>query len=115
MLNKKLISDIANARKLPTIICTDATNCYDRVAHPFASLCVQHFRLEIMFLAALFRTIQSMKMHLRTSYGVSNSHYSGDEDKLFEGVVEGSGVAPALQMIISFFLVQCLCSKNLHS
>ena len=36
-LDKKLIADIANVRKLPTItICADATNCYDRVAHPFA-------------------------------------------------------------------------------
>ena len=39
-LDKKLISDITNVRKLPIItICANATNCYDRVAHPFASLC----------------------------------------------------------------------------
>ena len=39
VLDKKLISDIANVRKLPMItICADATNYYNRVAHPFASL-----------------------------------------------------------------------------
>ena len=39
-LDKKLIADIANMRKFPIItIYADATNCYDRVAHPFASLC----------------------------------------------------------------------------
>ena len=39
-LNKKLIADIVNVRKLPAAtICADATICYNRVAHPFASLC----------------------------------------------------------------------------
>ena len=42
--NKKLIAYIANAQKLPMIaIYSDATNCYDRVAYPFASLCAQYY------------------------------------------------------------------------
>ena len=57
-LDKKLIADIVNVRKCPTItICADAMNCYDRVAHPFASLCTQHFSLEITHLTVLFRAI----------------------------------------------------------
>ena len=112
-LNKKLISDIANVRKLPMItICADATNCYDRVAHPFASLCAQYFGLEVSYLAVLFRAIQSMKMFLRTSYGISQTAYSGEEGRPFQGLVQGSGAAPALWMIISIFLVRYLYSKN---
>ena len=39
-LNKKLIADASNIIKAPTVtIYADATNCYDRVAHPYASLC----------------------------------------------------------------------------
>ena len=39
-LSKKLIADISNIRKLPTATtCDDATNYYDRIAHPHASLC----------------------------------------------------------------------------
>ena len=39
-LDKKLISNITNVSKIPMItICTDVTNYYGRVAHPFASLC----------------------------------------------------------------------------
>ena len=39
-LRKTLIADISNTRKLLTVItCVDATNCYDRVAHPYTSLC----------------------------------------------------------------------------
>ena len=76
-LNKKLIADIANVWKRPTAtICADATNCYDRVAHPFASLCAQYFGLELTYLTILFRAIQSMKMFLRTSHGISTTYYS---------------------------------------
>ena len=43
-LNKKLIADIANQVKSPLIVISvDATNYYDRVAHPFASLTIQYF------------------------------------------------------------------------
>ena len=57
-LNKKLISDIANVRKLPTkVICTDATNCYNRVEHPFTSLSAQYFGLEVIYLLVLFKII----------------------------------------------------------
>ena len=62
-------------------ICADVTNCYDRVAHPFASLCAQYFGLELSYLVVLFRAIQSMKMFLRTEFGVSENYYSSDDDK----------------------------------
>lgn len=112
-LNKKLIADIANVRKLPMIaICANATNCYDRVAHPFASLCAQYFGLEISYLAVLFRATQRMKIFLRTSYGISQTSYSGEEGRPFQGVVQGSGAAPALWLIISIFFLRYLHSKN---
>ena len=47
-LSKKLIADTSNIRKLPMVsICADATNCYDRVAHPYGSLYSQYFGLDI--------------------------------------------------------------------
>ena len=49
-LSKKLIADASNIRKLPTAtICADATNCYDRVAHPYASLYSQYFGLYVIY------------------------------------------------------------------
>jgi hypothetical protein len=96
-LDKKLISDIANMRKLSMItICADATNYYDRVTHPFASLYAQYFELDLSYLVVLFRAIQSMKIFLRTAFGVSENYYSGDNNRPFQGVVQGSGAAPAL-------------------
>ena len=68
-------------------ICADATNCYDRVMHPFASLCVQYFGLDLSYLVVLFQVIQSRKMFLQTVFGVSEHYYSGDDDRPFQGVV----------------------------
>ena len=112
-LDKNLIADIVNARKLPTItICADATNYYDRVVHPFASLCAQYFSLEITCLAVLFRAILSMKMFLRTAHGMSTTYCSDAEGMPFQGAAQGSSTAPSLWMIISIFLVRYLHNKN---
>ena len=47
-LSKKLIADVYTNGKLPTVtICADTTNFYDRVAHPYASLCSKCFGMEI--------------------------------------------------------------------
>ena len=79
-LDKKLITDIANVRKLLTIISyADTMNCYNRVAYPFTRLCVQYFGLDIIYLAVLFRAIQSMKMFLCTLHGMSENYYSDNE------------------------------------
>ena len=97
VLGKKVISDIANEGKLPGITTyTNMTNCYDRVAHPFTSLYVQYFGIEFTYLAILFRAIYSMEIFLSIAYRVSKAYYSSGEDRLFEGVVQGSSVALAL-------------------
>ena len=49
-----------------------------------------------MYLAVLFRAIQSMKMFLRTSHGMSETYYSDNEGQPFQGVVQGSEAVPAL-------------------
>ena len=54
-----------------------------------------------------------MKMFLRTSHSISTNYYSDTDGQPFQGVVQGSGAAPALWLIISIFLVRYLYSKNL--
>ena len=57
-LNEKLISDVANVKKLPSVTThAGATNYFNRVAYPFESLCVQHFRLDAMCTLFLFETM----------------------------------------------------------
>ena len=54
--SKKLIAEISNTRKLPTVtMCADTNKCYDRVAHPHASLSSQCFGMEIYYLFVLLR------------------------------------------------------------
>ena len=68
-LNRNLIADIANMRKkLIVAICTDTTNCYSKIAHPFAILYVQYFRLEVSYILVLLRRIQMMKIFLYTLF-----------------------------------------------
>ena len=111
-LSKKLIADVSNTRKLPTVtMCADATYYYDRVAHPYASLCSQYFGLEIFYLLVLFKAIQSMKMHLRTAFGVSSSFYTSHRQP-FQGAVQGNGASPALWTIKSVFLIRHLFDKR---
>ena len=112
-LNKKLIADIVNVQKLPTVtICDDATNYYDQVAHLFASLCAQYCGLNIEYLSVLFVITQNMKMFLRTSHGMSSCFYSGDATQPFQGMVQGNGATLPIWLIILIFLVRYLCNKN---
>ena len=83
-LNKNIILDIANIKKLTTAtMCADTTNCCDRAVHPFASLCAQYFGLDVTFLLVLFETTQMMKMCLRTTFGMSHMFYNGEEGQPF--------------------------------
>ena len=83
-LDKKFILDISNARKVPMIeICIDAANYYDKVVYPFASTCVQYFRIEMPYLVVLLRVIQSIKIFLRAVCRISETCYSREEGRLF--------------------------------
>lgn len=107
-LSKKLIADIFNIRKIPTAtMCANATNSYDRAAHPHASLCSQCFSLDIYCLLILFRATQNVKIHSRTAFRVSSS-FCASEGHLFQGSAQGDRAAPALWLIILIFLIRHL-------
>ena len=92
VLNKKLIIDIANTKKLPIVIMyTDIINFHDRVACLFASLNTPYFRLDIAYLLVLIRTIQLMKIFLHVLFGVLRQFYTGDNYQSFQRVVQGNG------------------------
>ena len=45
-LNKKLVADISNQTKKPTVvISTNTANCYDRIDHLFTSMSCKYSRL----------------------------------------------------------------------
>ena len=76
-LNKKLVSDIVNQVKIPTIVISaDATSCYNQIAHPIASISYQYFKLNLEYLLLFFGTIQLLKIFLRISFEVSSKFYT---------------------------------------
>ena len=108
-LSKKLIADIANQEKYLTIVISaDTTNYYDRISYPIAGIAYRLYILSIEYLAILFRTIQAMQMHLHTSFGISNYHYSETKLLPFQGVIQGNKATPVLQLILLILLIQYL-------
>ena len=51
-------------------------------------------------------------MYLKTAFGLSETYYSGEDGRPFQGVVQGNGVAPPLWLIITIFLARYLCQKK---
>lgn len=107
-LSKKLIAYASNINKrLTATICANATNHCNRVTHPCASLCSQCFGIDACCMLALFRTIQNIKMNLRTIFSVSTSCCISNSLP-FQGAVQGNRVALELWLIILIFLIRCL-------
>ena len=87
------------------IISADATNCFDQISHPFASLVCQYFGLHISYIIVFLKTIQQMQMHVRTSFGISQGFYEGFAQKPFQGAIQGNGASTAIWIIVSIFLL----------
>ncbi len=78
----------------------DADNCYDRIAHPIASLVFQAFGVLKPAIESMLTTIQDMKFYLQTGYGDSEDYAGGarpgeiDPIKT-QGMCQGNGASPA--------------------
>ena len=95
-LVKVLFYDIVRQTRLPAgIAAVDADNCYDRIAHPIASLVFQSLGVHKKACKSLFRTIQDMKFFLRTGFGDSKESASATGNIKTQGMCQGNGAAPA--------------------
>ena len=71
-LNKKLLADIANKNKLPSIITSaDTSNCFERVAYLMAGIICQYFELPLDYIILFFTIIQGIEIYLLTLFGIS--------------------------------------------
>jgi hypothetical protein len=94
-LVKVLFYDIVRQTWLPAgISAVDADNCYDRIAHPIASLAFQALGVKKEACESIFTTIQNMKFFLRTGYGDSTEFASATGDIKTQGKCQGNGAAP---------------------
>ena len=116
VLNKKLVQYIGNQTRCTTVVTsTNATNCYDRIAHLDAIMTNQNFGSQVEYLIILFATTQSIKISLRISYGFSEIFCIGSGDIPFQGVVQGNGASPPIWLILSMFLFRYSYDSNLVS
>ena len=69
-LTKILAYDVIRQTRLPAgIASVDADSCFDRIAHPIASLIFQVLGVNTQASEAMLTTIQEIKIFLRTAYG----------------------------------------------
>ena len=83
----------------------DAANCYDRVAHPIASLTFQAFGVPEKAVHAMLTTIEEMKYFLRTAYGDSKNFRGHKILVKFQGLCQGNGAASAGWTVISITIL----------
>jgi hypothetical protein len=81
-LSKILFFDSAcQLRRAAGLALVDADNCYNRIAHPMASMIFQTFGVLTPAIASTLTTIQRMRFYLHTGYGDLEGHAGDDQDK----------------------------------
>ncbi len=77
-LCKTLFYDITRQARVPAAIAsTDASNCYNRIAHAIAALVFQAFGVPTTAIKTMLGAIENMKFYLRTGFGDSKSFAVG--------------------------------------
>ena len=95
-LAKVLFYDIVRQTRCPAGIgAVDADNCYDRIAHPIASMVFQSLGVPKKVAVSMLSTIQDMKFFLRTGFGDSTVYAGSANGKKTQGLCQGNGAAPA--------------------
>jgi hypothetical protein len=97
----------------------DANNCYNRIAHPMASMVFQLFGVPTPAIESILRTIQDMKFYLRTGYGDSTGYAGGSNDpsgvtRKTQGMCQGNGAAPAAWSVMSIPMIAALLGRCRH-
>jgi hypothetical protein len=101
-LNKVLYLDLIRQHKVPAALCScnDATKCYDHILHAITNICLQRVGVCPKTCFIMLGTLQQMKHHIKTAYGISHNSYGCVQTPL-QGVLQGNGAGPAIWMLIS--------------
>jgi hypothetical protein len=71
----------------------DFGDCYDRIAHPPASIALQSWGVPREAIGVLLTSMQTMRFFLCTGYGESSSSYGGSEFDCNLGLRQGNAAA----------------------
>ena len=115
VLIKTLYYDTLRIKRQDGYLCSnDAKACYDRITHSIASLSLQRVGLPIEPILSMFTTLQNMRHHIRTGYGISNISYGKTlrDGKPTQGSGQGNGASPCLWVMMSTPLLNMMRSAN---
>ena len=105
-LTKILAYDVIRQTRLPAgIASVDADSCFDRIAHPIASLIFQALGVNSQASEAMLTKIQEMKFFLRTAYGDSENFANSKIELKTQGLCRGSGAAGAGWAAVSICII----------
>ena len=117
-LQKKLTGDQQRQSRRSGFLCSnDALQCYDRIVHNVAMLCMMSKGGDFNPLKSLFATLQNGVHTIMTGYGLSEETYGGkahmDEGNLpIQGVLQGNGMGPFIWAMVSSVLLQCMATAG---
>ncbi len=84
----------------------DADDCYDKIAHPIASLVLQSLGVPKAAVILLLSTIQDMKFFFHMGFGDSKVYASSTDGKKTQGLCQGNGAAPTGWTVTSITMIQ---------
>ena len=112
-LSKILFFDIAcQLHRSAGLASVDADNCYDRIAHPMASMIIQAFAgVPTPAIVLKLLTIQRMKFFLCTGYGDLEGYAGGNQDNAEDpirpqGMCQGNGALQAAWLVTSIPMIK---------
>ncbi len=112
-LIKVLFYDIVCQTRLPAgISVVDADNCYDRIAHPIASMVFQALGVPQEVIVLMLTMIQDMKFFLRTGFGDSKDYPGSTGGKKTQGMCQGNGASPAAWTVTSTAMINAHKQKG---
>jgi hypothetical protein len=73
---------------------------YNRISPPIASLAMVRQGTPQCFIDMMFKTIDNMNHHIRTTYGDSIMSYNSENTKL-HGILQGNGAGPTIWTMVN--------------
>jgi hypothetical protein len=117
-LSNILFYDIVQQLRVPAgLASVDADNCYDRIAHPMASMVFQAFGVPTLAIESMLTTIQDMRFYLRTGYGDSLDYaggrtYDTNDPIKPQGMCQGNGASPAAWAVTTIPMIRAHRKKG---
>jgi hypothetical protein len=105
-------SDKLGCQQPAGISAIDADNCYDRIAHPIASLIFQSLGVQKDACESILKTIQDMKFFLQMDFGNSKEFASATGNIKTQGMCQGNGAAPAGWTVDSIAMIRAHTRKG---